>query len=157
MDGTAKSAGILYLGKKNLKNGGIYSTIKMVQQKESVLLTKWLKTFHRTDPQWKRVRLGEVADHEEAKYYKVILRWADAIFLKDGFVNIVEAKLRPSLGAIGQLEGYKKLFPVTPEFSQYKKWPIKLILLSAYLDLNIVELCKDKGIKYEFWKPKDWE
>lgn len=131
---------------------------KMVgQQKESVLLTKWLKTFHRTALQWKRVRLGEVADKEEARYYKVILRWADAVFVEDGVVYIVEAKLRPSLGVIGQLEGYKALFIVTPEFQQYWNYPIKMILLSAYLDLNIAELCRKKEIIYEVWKPEDWK
>jgi len=129
----------------------------MVQQKESELLSRWLAQFHRTAPQWKRVRLGEVAFPEEAKYYKVILRWCDAIFLEDGVVYIVEAKLRPDLGTIGQLEGYKELFIVTPEFQQYWNWPIKMILLSATLDLNIAELCKKKDIIYEFWKPEDWK
>ena len=127
------------------------------QQLESVLLTKWLKTFHRTAPQWKRVRLGEVADKEEAKFYKVILRWCDAVFIEDGFVNIIEAKLRPDLGAIGQLEGYKELFKVTPEFLQYWNYPIKMILLSAFLDLNIAELCKRKDIAFEVWKPEGWD
>jgi len=121
------------------------------QQKESILLVKWLAKFHRTDLQWRRVRLGQVATKEEAKYYKVILRWADAVFVKDGIVYIVEAKLRPDLGVIGQLEGYKKLFPATPEFTQYKNWPVKMILLSPFLDLNIAELCKDKDIIYEVW------
>ena len=126
------------------------------QQKESVLLVKWLATFHRTDLQWRRVRLGEVANHEEAKYYKVILRWADAVFVEDGIVYIVEAKIRPDLGSIGQLEGYKELFIVTPEFQQYWNYPVKMILLSAYLDLNIAELTKKKDIIYEVWKPEDW-
>ena len=127
----------------------------MVQQKESVLLVKWLAKFHRTDLQWRRVRLGQVATKEEAKYYKVILRWCDAVFIKEGFVYIVEAKLRPDLGVIGQLEGYKKLFPTTPEFSVYKLWPVRMILLSPFLDLNIAELCKDKGIIYEVWDPEN--
>ena len=126
------------------------------QQLESVLLVKWLAKFHRTALQWRRVRLGEVATKEEAKYYKVILRWCDAIFIDAGFVNIVEAKLRPDLGVIGQLEGYKKLFSVTPEFQVYKDWPVRMILLAPMLDLNIAELCKDKGIIYEVWKPEKW-
>jgi len=121
------------------------------QQSEAKLVTRWLAKFHRTAPQWKRVRLGQVATKDEAKFYKVILRWADAIFLEDGQVWIVEGKLRPELGAIGQLEGYAKLFPVTPEFSMYKEWPVRMILLSPYLDLNIAELCKDKNITYEIW------
>jgi len=128
----------------------------MVQQKESVLLSRWLAKFHRTDLQWKRVRLGEVAFPEEAKLYSVILRWCDAIFIKDGIVYIVEAKIRPDLGSIGQIEGYKELFPVTPEFKQYWNYDVEMIILSAYLDLNIAELCKKKGIIYEVWKPEDW-
>ena len=129
----------------------------MVQQKESILLTSWLKTFHRTSPQWKRVRLGIPANPEEAKLYSVLLRWADAVFLEDGIMYIVEAKLRPDLGAIGQLEGYKELLKVTPEFSAYKNWPIKMILVSPVLDLATAEICTKKGIIYDVWKPKDWE
>ena len=141
-----------------LNQACIITLNKMVgQQKESILLTKWLALFHRTALQWKRVRMGQVADHDEAKYYKVILRWADAVFVEDGVVYIVEAKLRPDLGTIGQLEGYKELFIVTPEFQQYWNYPIKMILLSAYLDLNIAELCKKKDISYEVWKPEGWD
>ena len=121
--------------------------------KESDLVNKWISTFHRTALQWRRVRLGQVATKEEANMYKVILRWTDAIFIEDGTVNIVEAKLRPDLGTIGQLEGYRDLFRVTPEFSQYAEWPIKLILLTPVLDLNIVDICTKRGITYENWIP----
>jgi len=130
---------------------------KMVQQKESVLLTKWLAKFHRTSPQWKRVRLGIPANPEEAKLYSVLLRWADAIFLEDGIMHIVEAKLRPDLGTIGQLEGYKELLKVTPEFSAYENWPVKMILLSPIMDFSTAQICSKKGIVYEVWKPLDWE
>ena len=129
----------------------------MVQQKESILLSRWLAKFHRTSPQWKRVRLGIPAFPEEAKYFQVALRWADAIFLQDGHVNIVEAKLKPDFGVIGQLEGYQKLFKVTPEFSSYQHWPIKLIILTPTIDYSIIELAKDKNIFYEHFIPKGWE
>ena len=128
----------------------------MVQQKESVLLTRWLAEFHRTSIQWKRVRLGIPANPAEAKLYSVLMRWADAIFIEDGFVWIVESKLRPELGTIGQLEGYKDLFYVTPEFVQYANWPVKLILLSPVMDLGIAQICTKKGITYEVYKPVGW-
>ena len=128
----------------------------MVQQKESILLSRWLAKFHRTSLQWKRVRLGVAAHPEEARALSVTLRWADAIFIEDGNINIVESKLKPDLGVIGQLEGYKELFRVTPEFSAYETWPINLIILSSFLDLGLAELAARKGIKYEFWKPSDW-
>lgn len=86
-----------------------------------------------------------------------MLRWCDAVFIHDSIVYLVEAKLRPSLGAIGQLEGYKQLFVVTPEFKQYWNYPVKMILLSAYPDLNMAELCKKKDIIFEVWVPEDWE
>lgn len=127
------------------------------QQKESILVTQYLKKFHRTKPQWKRVRLGQVADHKEAKFYKVIMRWADAIVLSDGKVLIIEGKLRPTPGAIGQLEVYKDLFKVTPEFSAYWAWPIEMILLAPVLDLNLVEICSKKGIIYDHFVPEGWE
>ena len=109
----------------------------MVQQKESILLTKYLAEFHRTHLQWKRVRLGIPANPEEAKYLSVCLRWADAVVIDEGFVIIIETKLRPDLGAIGQLEGYKELFKVTPEFIAYENWPIKLVLVSPIMDFAI--------------------
>ena len=128
----------------------------MVQQKESVLLTRWLAEFHRTQVQWKRVRLGIPANPAEAKLYSVLMRWADAIFLEEGVVWIVESKLRPDLGTIGQLEGYKDLFYVTPEFSQYANWSVKLILLSPVLDVGISQICAKKDIVYEVYSPVGW-
>ena len=129
----------------------------MVQQKESILLTKWLAKFHRVDPQWKRVRLGIPANPEEAKLYSVLLRWADAIFLHKGTMYIVEAKLRPDLGTIGQLEGYKELLKVTPEFIAYENWPIGMILLSPVMDFGIAQIASKKGIIYEVWSPPEWK
>ena len=123
--------------------------------KESDLVNKWVWTFHPTCLQWRRVRLGVVPTKEAAREYLVILRWADLVFVEDGKVYIVEAKLRPTAGAIGQLEHYKMLFGRTPEFSQYWNYPIELILLTNYMDLEVVELCSMKGIKYEFYQPKE--
>lgn len=127
------------------------------QQLESVLVNEYLLTKFRTKPQWKRVRLGQAANQSEAKIYSVTLRWADAIVISEGFVIIIEAKLRPEPGAFGQLENYKKLFPATPEFSQWKDWPIKMVLLTPKIDLNLVELATDKGIDYVVFIPKGWE
>ena len=123
--------------------------------KESELVNKWLWEFHPTSLQWRRVRLGVVPDKDIARAYMVILRWADAVFVENGVVTIVEAKLRPNAGAIGQLEHYKMLFGRTPEFSQYWNYPIELVLLANYMDLEIVELCSKKDIKYVFYQPKE--
>ena len=127
------------------------------RQKESVLLTKWLARFHRTKLQWKRVRLGIPANPQEAKFLQVALRWADAIFIDDGFVNIVETKINNVSAGIDQLNDYAKLFKLTPEFSQYENWPVKKILVSPFLDLFVAEKATENNVTYEVWKPLDWD
>ena len=121
------------------------------QQGEKIFLNQWLWEFHRSKPQWKRVRLGPVPNPEMGKMFSVILRWADAIYLDDGRINIVEAKLRPNFGAVGQLLGYKQMLEGTPEFEAYKNWKIRLVLLSKEPDLAVTELCSKYGIDHEVW------
>ena len=126
----------------------------MTQQQEKRLLNAWLWNFHRTSPQWKRVRLGPVPNPEWAKMYSVLLRWADAVFIDDGKIHIVEAKISPDFGAIGQLLGYRQQIQGTPEFEQYKNYPVVLILLSQFPDLGVTELASKYGIEHEVWNPK---
>jgi hypothetical protein len=123
--------------------------------KESELVTKWLWEKHREDLQWRRVRLGVVPTKEMARMYSVILRWADAVFEHNGIIYIVEGKLRPQPGAIGQLELYREIFSQTLEFKQFWNYPVKLVLLCPVLDLNMAELCTKKDIIYEVWSPEE--
>ena len=123
--------------------------------KESEMLNAWLWDKHRMDVQWRRVRLGIFPTKEMARMYMTMLRWADAIYIKEGVVNIVEAKLRPMPGAIGQLELYQKLFRNTLEFKQYWKYPIRLTLLTSMPDTSMIELTSEKGIIYEIYTLED--
>lgn len=123
--------------------------------KESELVNQWLWSNHRLSPQWRRVRLGVVPNHEMARAYSVLLRWADAVFIENGSVYIVEAKLRPMADAIGQLQLYRDLFRATPEFQQYWTYPIKLIFLTTMLDVAITELCTKLGISYVIFEPSE--
>jgi len=68
-------------------------------------------------------------------------------------VIIIEAKIRPDPGAISQLKLYGQLFPKTPEFKQLKHLPVKLMLVVAYHDPEVEELCKREGIEYRFFSP----
>lgn len=122
--------------------------------KESELVNRWLWKFHKDALQWRRVRLGAVPTKEMAQLYKVILRWCDAIFIENGTVNLVEAKIRPTAGAIGQLDHYAILFRKTPEFKEYWNYPLKKILLTMTEDLEIRELCKARGIDFVLFKPE---
>ena len=129
----------------------------MVRQLESVLLNKWLTTFHKSAPQWTRVRLGVADNPEQAKALSVTLKWADAIFIEDGFVNIVETKLRNLSAGIDQLNDYAELFPLTPRFDQWKNWPIKKILVAPFLDLFTAEKAAKNDVIYDVFKPEGFD
>lgn len=133
----------------------ILSTRKLRVGKEKALLNAWLLENHATDTQWRNVRLGPIPVAEMARAFSVIRRYADAIFLKDGVVHIVEAKVRPNPGVVGQLEHYAMLFPDTPEFQQFQNWPIKMILLSSVPDLMLLDLVAKKNIDMVIMTPTE--
>ena len=123
--------------------------------KETDMLNAWLWEKHREDLQWRRVRLGPMPTKEMARMYMTMLRWADAIVIKDGVVYIIEAKLRPAPGALGQLNLYAKLFRNTLEFTQYKNYPIQKVLLASMPDLAIAEEASSEDIDFEIFTLED--
>ena len=125
----------------------------MVQQGEAKYVNEWLQQFHPNSLQWKRTRLGSLPNKELNRMYLSTLRWADVIFLENDIVHIVEAKLNNPIKAVSQLEVYEKKFPETSEFSEWKDKQIKLILLCPFIESDVVELCKDKGIEYIVYTP----
>lgn len=89
-----------------------------------------------------------------ASLYKVAQRWVDAVFLENGSVYLVEAKISPDASAIGQLQLYRDLFPGTPEFSAYRDLPLKLVFLTTSNDEAIRRLCDAHEIEYVIYSPE---
>lgn len=127
----------------------------MAQQVEARLVNEYLWEHYKDKPQWKRVRLGQVNDKEQAALYSVTLRWVDAVVLDGEQLILIEAKVKPDLGAMGQLEEYSKLIRLTPEFSQYSSFPHKLIIVTTRADLNMMKSSVERGIEYVIYAP-DW-
>lgn len=125
----------------------------MGQQKEARFLNEWLGMTFPAALQWKRVRLGPVADKAMAALLKITLRWADAVVFENGTVYIIEAKLRSDLGALAQLEEYKKLFRDTPEFSALADSPVEMILLLPYAWVDLVRAAAVRGIQVRIFQP----
>ena len=114
---------------------------------ETQLQNSWLWQFHRNSPTWKKVRLGRVSNQGDAKFEKVLLRFADAIFIEQDTVHIVETKIAPKADAIGQLLLYEGLFRETPEFVQYKDFPIRKIMLTTREDPAITKLAAEHDVQ----------
>lgn len=117
-------------------------------------MNEYLMQFHPTDLQWKRVRLGPVANPEEAAMMSVIQRWADAITFDGETITIIEAKIRPEPGVVGQLEMYDDLFTQTPEFQMYWEKPRELLILSGVDDQMTRNFAQDKGMTFQIYQPK---
>lgn len=109
--------------------------------------------MHPTSPSWTSKRLGPVADPAEARMYQVSQRYVDAVVLDGERVLLIEAKMLPDAGAIGQLEHYDDLFYQTPELSAYWTMSTQLQLLSAWEDLTVRKLCQDKDIDFILYQP----
>lgn len=103
---------------------------------------------------WRRVRVGPFPkDHEEA-VYGVLRRFPDGIVFDGSSVIIIEAKIQPNSEGLGQLLEYRKLFPETPEFSQFKDRPIRLQLVTTVLDESIKSVADSIGIEYVIFNPE---
>lgn len=119
-----------------------------LRKAEPLWVDRWLKNEHRNALTWTRPRLGEIPPGEFEGLMGVVRCYPDAIFVEDNVVHIVEGKLEPNATGVGQLQLYAQEFPKTPEFTQFKNLPVKLIFLTTRYDSRIEELCKLADISY---------
>lgn len=124
------------------------------QQAEARFVNEWSAGDHPESLQWTRVRLGPWNTKDQARIYMTTLKWADHIYVQNGKVYIVEAKLRKLSQAIGQLEMYVKLFRETPMYSEYHDLPIQAQILVPYEDADIMRMAEEKDIDYIVFAPE---
>jgi len=121
--------------------------------RESRLINQWRREKYPTAPQWPRQRLGPIPGTTAERLYAGVRRWCDLILKLNNIMAIVEAKMRPDPAGIAELEVYGKLFPLTPEFSEFKDLPVQKIYLTTIYDETIAALCEEKLIKLEIFRP----
>lgn len=136
------------------KHIGLKPGVKNRQQSEARYVNEWAASDHPESLQWTRVRLGPWATKDQARIYMTTLKWVDHIYVKDGAVHLVEAKLRHLSQAIGQLEMYGKLFHETPMFSEYRDMPVKLEILVPREDADIMNMAVEKDMAYIIFAPE---
>ena len=115
---------------------------------EMQYVNMWLKEFHPNALIYPRMRVGQSNSLTGAERL-----WPDKIFIEDGVVNILEAKIKPVSSGIGQLLGYNMLFPKTPEFFFAKEYPRKMVLLTALHNETIEAMAKEHNIEYVVYRP----
>lgn len=126
----------------------------MAQQYEAKYVNEWLLLNYPNKPYWKRVHLGPLPKKTLARMYLVTQRWADAVIKNGDSIVLVEAKLRPTAAAVGQLLLYKDLFRQTDMFREFWGFPLKLVFLTTREDKDIKAQCDAHDIDYVVYRPK---
>ena len=121
-------------------------------RREARLVTEWLQKFHSKNMQWRQVRLGPIPNGNTI--YSALRRYADAIYLDGNSVVIVEACIRPEHEKIAQLELYRNMFAVTPEFSDVQSYTLRLLVLTTLEDQFVHQLADQNGIEYQVYSPQ---
>lgn len=127
----------------------------MAQQLERRLLGEWLWEFHRETPVIYNAPMGDYNVEKGYKIYNVKAPRADAIYLEDDEIYIVEAKVVDEFKGIAELENYKRLFKRTAHFMPWHDKKVNLILLVAREKPDVTEMCEEKDILKVIYTP-DW-
>lgn len=92
----------------------------------------------------------------EERMLRVKMRWADAIVFSPSETIVIEGKLRASemLKAIGELELYTRLVPLTPDFKDLVASRVVGELLVPGPDPTVELLAREKGFRFVQWAPE---
>jgi len=132
-------------------------------QGEWRLLSWWLATFHGGAEIWMQERLGPtqpstpapLADRFDLNAARLRNRWADAVYLENNRLALVEAKLNPDPGIFSTLLHYARKLRTDPFFSRYDALPLDLIALVMRDDASVAEEAPFYGVRWVVWQP-DW-
>lgn len=120
------------------------------------MVSSYIAWAYPNDQVMVRVRLGAIEPRlgqesmtaAELAMVGSFRRWADAVVIQANQLILIEGAIRPSLGDISQMLGYKLLMPLTPELDQWKTLPIRMELVAAIEDPVVSMLARDHGINF---------
>ncbi len=129
--------------------------------KEWKLLSWWLATYHPNADISMQARVGPTPMPglttspiaPDANLLRVRNRWMDAVFLENGTVNIVEAKIDPDPGIFSQLLHYARKLRADPAFAQYAQAKLNLIALVYNDDPSVAQEAPWYGVQWVVYQP----
>ena len=95
------------------------------------------------------------ADEFDLNAARLRNRWADAIYLENNRLTLVEAKLEPDPGIFSTLIHYARKLRADPYFAQYAALPLDLTALVMRDDPSVGEEAPFYGVNWLVWQP-DW-
>ena len=131
------------------------------QQRETQLLMEWLLSLGKT-MQWKtHVNVGaEILQYNgkalspsQQKAFGVWNSWADARVFTGTEVLLVEAKIVATGTAYGEILDYLDQYASSTDYKQYSAYPVRGVVLAAYVKDRTRMLFSDYGIQTVIFTP----
>ena len=134
---------------------------RQLVQREWQLLSWWLVQYHPHAQIYMQVRVGPTIaplgayplSPAMANLARVSNRWADAIFIENGVIYLIEAKMEPSPGIFSTLIHYARKLRLDPNWSKYASAPLGLIALVARDDPSVAIEASWYGIQWIVYQP----
>ena len=131
------------------------------EPREMRLVEDYCKEFYSGAKVLYRVRLGSAPLVVKSKFgkdrgerwFQPFKPWADAVIILPDQVILLEAKLRATTAALGQVLMYRDVFFDTPEFVQYKGRELITRVISPWWDEKIANLLHQYKIETEYYEP----
>lgn len=89
----------------------------------------------------------------ESRMLGVWRRYVDALVFQPGHVLVVEATIFPEPGYVSRLIHYCRLFPQTPEFEEFRRFPVRGLLVAAVHDPTTAAMAEEFGVDYDEYRP----
>lgn len=132
------------------------------QPREQRLVAEYLAKFYPKYEVRTRVHIGYVQPRLMGKFVSeaterlvgVFRNWVDAVIIMPDKLVMIEAKILPRPGVVGQILFYEGQLPFTPEFAEHKHKPIESVLLCAIEDPRLTKFAREHGIRVVVYRPK---
>ena len=134
---------------------------KKWEPRELRLLSEYLAEFYPGYEHRTHVHVGSFRYRlEDGKFSEAELRmmgefrrWADAVVIMPDRIILLEAKIIPDPGVLGQVEHYAELLPKTPELGEHAKKPLEIELVFAVDDPVISHRARTRGYRVRIFCP----
>lgn len=127
---------------------------------ESLMVREFANKRYLNYLKWFRHEVGPYNPNDPVQKYSQLRRFCDLIIDVNDTLLIVEAKMKPSAGAISQLQTYMHLVKETPDLEYYADKPVVGMILTTWEDAAIKKVANQWGMLYEVYVPSffdEWQ
>ena len=133
----------------------------MTEQRERRMIVDYVRTKYPDATVYYNFKVGGAPSSLEKNTSvienpNIALPWAryvDALVITPTELLLIEAKLPAKPEAVAQLMLYRQLLPKTPQLSGYLNLPVRLRIVTARPDPQLVEFAAQQGIEVEIFQP----